>query len=75
MPIKYKAPNGAFHKQVYTVSNSVTNTQNDVSIIALTGKKSLSDGKTTLLPSVSASIISELPFPGTASADRIFIKY
>lgn len=47
MPVKYKAPDGAFHKEVYTVFNSITNTQNDVSITVVTGKKTLSYEKIT----------------------------
>lgn len=73
MPVKYKAPGGAFHKEVYTVINSITNTQNDVFITFFIGEKNLSYKK--LLPSVSASIITELPYPCTASADRISINY
>ena len=73
MPVKYKVPDGAFHKEVYTVFNSITNRQNDVSITVVTGKKTFLMKK--LLPLVFASIITELPYPGTANADRIFIKY
>lgn len=36
---KIQSPGGAFHKEVYTVFNSITNTQNDVSIKFLSVKK------------------------------------
>lgn len=74
MPVKYKAPDGAFHKEFYTVFNSVTNIQNDVSITFVIGEKNLSYKK-TLLPPVLASIITKLQYPVTAHADRVFIKY
>lgn len=39
MPVKYKAPDGAFNKEFYTVFNSVTNIQNDASITFVIGEK------------------------------------
>jgi hypothetical protein len=49
MPVKYKAPDGAFHKEVYTVFNPITNTQNDVSITVVTGKKTFHMKKITAI--------------------------